>query len=190
MNLPPMDPESTGTMRWLLKKSPLPGVITDLERRPDDEDTVRRHPMPAVQMAADAFERVVCICNASDTPEPFFEGCGTTWNTFSTRGRCPGCAHQWRWTSCLRCEGWSLHDDWVPRKVRGGRGPDMPYLPYLPHHGFLLNVIGASKTAAGARISHRRSSIVVEATTTLRRSSKAAAGRPAMSCAIARVNHP
>jgi len=45
-------------------------------------------------------------------PEPFFEDCGTTWNTFSTRGRCPGCAHQWQWTMCLRCQAWSLHEEW------------------------------------------------------------------------------
>jgi len=51
-------------------------------------------------------------CDWVDTPEPFFEGCGTAWNTFLTRGRCPGCAHQWQWTSCHRCEEWSLHDDW------------------------------------------------------------------------------
>jgi hypothetical protein len=51
-------------------------------------------------------------CLWIDTPEPFFEACGTDWNTFATRGRCPGCSHQWRWTSCLRCAGWSLHEDW------------------------------------------------------------------------------
>ena len=49
---------------------------------------------------------------AEDTPEPPFDGCGTSWNTFLTRGRCPGCRHQWQWTSCLRCHGWSLHEDW------------------------------------------------------------------------------
>jgi len=51
-------------------------------------------------------------CHWQDTPEPFFEACGTVWNTFATRGRCPGCGHQWRWTSCLRCGQWSLHVDW------------------------------------------------------------------------------
>ena len=51
-------------------------------------------------------------CLTTGTPEPFFEGCGTEWNTFSTRGRCPGCSHQWRWTSCLRCSQWSKHEDW------------------------------------------------------------------------------
>ena len=51
-------------------------------------------------------------CDRVASPEPFFEPCGTEWNTFATRGRCPGCGHQWKWTSRLRCGGWSLHDDW------------------------------------------------------------------------------
>ena len=46
------------------------------------------------------------------TPEPSFVACGTVWNTFSTRGRCPGCGHQWQWTSCHQCHEWSLHEDW------------------------------------------------------------------------------
>lgn len=51
-------------------------------------------------------------CFGEGTPEPPFEWCGTIWNTFTTHGRCPGCRHQWQWTSCLRCGGFSLHDDW------------------------------------------------------------------------------
>jgi hypothetical protein len=51
-------------------------------------------------------------CVWTDTPEPFFQACGTTWNTFATRGRCPGCRHQWQWTLCLECQQWSLHEDW------------------------------------------------------------------------------
>jgi hypothetical protein len=75
--------------------------------------------------ADDAFERIRCplcewrptpastwCCVGQGTPEPPFQWCGTIWNTFSTRGRCPGCAHQWKWTSCLRCGGFSLHEDW------------------------------------------------------------------------------
>jgi hypothetical protein len=46
------------------------------------------------------------------SPEPRFPACGANWNTFATRGRCPDCNHQWRWTSCLRCGQWSPHDDW------------------------------------------------------------------------------
>jgi hypothetical protein len=51
-------------------------------------------------------------CIWTETPEPFFEACGTEWNTFATRGLCPGCGHQWQWTSCLRCGEWSLHEAW------------------------------------------------------------------------------
>jgi DNA-directed RNA polymerase subunit RPC12/RpoP len=51
-------------------------------------------------------------CDWPGTPEPRFHSCGTVWNTFSTRGRCPECGHQWQWTSCLRCGQWSLHEDW------------------------------------------------------------------------------
>ena len=51
-------------------------------------------------------------CCSSGHPEYFTGGCGMAWNTFDTRGKCPGCDHQWRWTACLSCEGWSLHEDW------------------------------------------------------------------------------
>ena len=75
--------------------------------------------------ADEAFGRIRCplcawqpgessrwCCTRVDAPEGFFGGCGTVWNTFSTRGRCPGCQHQWLWTKCLRCAGWSLHTAW------------------------------------------------------------------------------
>lgn len=39
-------------------------------------------------------------------------GCGTQWNTFWTRGVCPGCGHQWSNTACLRCEEFSPHLSW------------------------------------------------------------------------------
>lgn len=65
---------------------------------------------PLCDWRPSASSRWTCICEG--TPEPFFEGCGTVWNTFSTRGRCPGCSHQWQWTTCLRCQQASLHVDW------------------------------------------------------------------------------
>jgi len=55
-------------------------------------------------------------CIRSGTPEPFFNACGTVWNTFTTRGRCPGCRHQWRWTTCLSCHQHSLHEDWYEKR--------------------------------------------------------------------------
>lgn len=42
----------------------------------------------------------------------FHPGCGTAWNTFDTRGVCPGCNYQWRWTDCLRCYKSSPHGEW------------------------------------------------------------------------------
>jgi hypothetical protein len=91
---------------------PLP--ISDRRTGEDDEREDR-----------DEFGRIRCpLCRWQPTPssvwwclgvgppEHFPEGCGTVWNTFLTRGRCPGCSHQWRYTSCLRCSGWSPHDEW------------------------------------------------------------------------------
>jgi hypothetical protein len=52
------------------------------------------------------------FCAPCGDPEFFADGCGACWNTFTTRGLCPGCGHQWRWTSCLNCSRWSRHEDW------------------------------------------------------------------------------
>jgi len=52
------------------------------------------------------------FCAPCGDPEFFADGCGECWNTFNTRGLCPGCGHQWRWTACLNCSGWSLHESW------------------------------------------------------------------------------
>lgn len=38
--------------------------------------------------------------------------CFHVWNTFDTRGRCPGCGHQWVETQCLACHVMSPHEDW------------------------------------------------------------------------------
>ena len=39
-------------------------------------------------------------------------GCGTTWNTFDTRGVCPKCGWKWIITACLSCKQFSPHEDW------------------------------------------------------------------------------
>ena len=52
------------------------------------------------------------VCSSVEHPEYFDTGCGTVWNTFLTRGLCPGCGHQWTWTGCLACHKWSRHADW------------------------------------------------------------------------------
>ena len=38
--------------------------------------------------------------------------CLHAWNTFDTRGKCPGCGHQWNQTMCLSCFKWSEHEAW------------------------------------------------------------------------------
>ena len=54
-------------------------------------------------------------CLPMGAPENFSGGCGHAWNTFDTRGLCPGCRYQWRHTSCLRCSATSLHDEWYEK---------------------------------------------------------------------------
>lgn len=41
-----------------------------------------------------------------------YPGCDTVWNTFWTRGLCPGCGHQWLETACLKCRVTSPHEQW------------------------------------------------------------------------------
>lgn len=107
----------TGHTRQLLRKNPLAPAGTTLDRSRLGED--------------DAFSWIRCplcacrpgpsdlwTCHGVGTPEPY-AGCGVSWNTFSTGGRCPGCAHQWQWTSCLRCGQWSRHLDWYEVPQRG-----------------------------------------------------------------------
>jgi hypothetical protein len=38
--------------------------------------------------------------------------CGHDWNTFDTRGLCPGCGYQWEITGCLQCGAVSPHLEW------------------------------------------------------------------------------
>ena len=97
----------------------------ELLKRSDANPDLRIFSAPREDESDDGFERIRCplcewrptpgstwCCVNQGTPEPPFQWCGTVWNTFTTRGRCPGCAHQWTWTSCLRCGGFSLHEDW------------------------------------------------------------------------------
>ncbi len=52
------------------------------------------------------------FCLPMGPPESFSGGCGHGWNTFDTRGKCPGCSYQWLHTTCLSCNVTSPHDDW------------------------------------------------------------------------------
>jgi hypothetical protein len=88
---------------------PAQHIVDAIERI---RNTARRHKIrcPACAWEPGSSARWYCVETAA--PEHFSPGCGTAWNTFSTRGRCPGCSHQWHWTACLHCGGWSKHEDW------------------------------------------------------------------------------
>lgn len=54
-------------------------------------------------------------CQWRPRPEDQWEcvpSCGTVWNTFWTRGLCPGCGHQWEKTQCIACGKLSPHEAW------------------------------------------------------------------------------
>lgn len=72
--------------------------------------STRRIRCPLCKWSPDKTSRWTCWdCGH---PEYFFDGCGTEWNTFDTRGVCPTCSHKWIWTSCLSCWSWSKHEAW------------------------------------------------------------------------------
>ena len=48
--------------------------------------------------------------------------CGHAWNTFDTRGRCPGCGRRWLHTQCLSCGAWSPHLEWYAEEPDGQPG--------------------------------------------------------------------
>ncbi len=54
-------------------------------------------------------------CFPMGPPENFPGGCGHGWNTFDTRGLCPGCSYQWQHTTCLSCNVTSVHADWYDK---------------------------------------------------------------------------
>ena len=97
------------TWQLLKKTDAPPAVILDPDRL-DEFDALRGIRCPRCEWQPEASSR--WLCWSGHGPEPPFKACGTSWNTFQTHGRCPGCAHQWQWTSCLRCTEWSLHEDW------------------------------------------------------------------------------
>jgi hypothetical protein len=102
---------------WFLKRESAQDVDITVHINQDEDDAPVRIRCPLCEWQPDKRSRWCCVRTPS--PEGFFGGCGTVWDTFSTRGRCPGCQHQWRWTSCLRCNGWSLHEDWYEEQRDG-----------------------------------------------------------------------
>lgn len=103
---------------WQLKKADAPRIDTT-QKTDNAKDTVgQRIRCPHCGWQPDSTSR--WLCESSPGPEPPFRSCGTVWNTFETGGRCPGCTHQWQWTTCLHCAEWSPHLDWYENvELRG-----------------------------------------------------------------------
>ena len=108
-----------GGSGWLLKGRPLPQAPPATKREERLDDAFGRIRCPRCEWRPSRSHRWTCYVGPN-FPEPPFPACGTVWNTFETRGRCPGCAHQFIWTSCLRCAQPSLHEDWYERPPAAG----------------------------------------------------------------------
>ena len=101
---------------WLFQKTSLPEKVSDKTIAFDKEkDYFSRIRCPLCKWQPQSSD--YWMCADSGYPEYFDGACGTVWNTFETRGLCPGCNHQWRWTSCLSCYDSSLHEDWYADKT-------------------------------------------------------------------------
>ena len=97
------------TVLALKRDAPKTGLVEIIDQM---RDTAKRHRVrcPACGWQPVASARWSCV--TTEAPEHFSPGCGTSWNTFATRGLCPGCSHQWRYTACLECHAWAKHDEW------------------------------------------------------------------------------
>ena len=105
-------------LRRFLKDDRSLGQITVTVLEPDEGEVLNGIRCPLCNWRPSRSS--LWSCAWVEGPELCFDGCGMVWNTFLTRGRCPGCEHQWRFTSCLQCDQWSLHDDWYEeRHTRG-----------------------------------------------------------------------
>ena len=101
---------------WLFQKGlPPEETTTEIVESDEEEQEFSRIRCPLCQWQPNASS--LWWCADCWHPEYFFDGCGTKWNTFATRGLCPGCNHQWKWTACLSCMGWSLHEEWYVRET-------------------------------------------------------------------------
>jgi hypothetical protein len=91
----------------------LPGVQREYRHAPDGPGrrTSRvgggsidpRIRCPKCQWSPDAEARWSCRCRH-------------LWNTFQTRGLCPGCGYQWTVTTCLNCGQASPHAEWYVKE--------------------------------------------------------------------------
>jgi hypothetical protein len=96
---------------FLFRKSPVFDKYAETAKQKDRTTDFSRIRCPLCRWQPQASSRW-CCSDAAGYPHFFHNGCGTVWNTFETRGRCPGCGHQWSRTDCLRCRGCSPHEDW------------------------------------------------------------------------------
>jgi hypothetical protein len=85
-------------------------IIRRATKKSDEPDPPGRIRCPKCDWTPDPASRWFCL--SAGEPEHFKGGCGTAWNTFETKGVCPGCQHVWTWTACLHCGQWSLHEQW------------------------------------------------------------------------------
>ena len=106
------DPSDT---RLLLKRGLHQDPDTVVEDRTDDDAESSGVRCPLCSWRPEPGS--LWCCTGHDPAEPGFQGCGTVWDTFATRGLCPGCQHRWRWTKCFECDAWSPHDDWYEGSV-------------------------------------------------------------------------
>jgi predicted amidophosphoribosyltransferase len=97
------------TFLLLKPEAPKTGVIEFIERL---RETAKRHRVRCPSCGWQPAPSSRWSCVPTGAPEHFPDGCGAAWHTFETRGRCPGCSHQWRYTACLQCHAWAKHDDW------------------------------------------------------------------------------
>jgi len=95
---------------WLFQETLKPKNRAIAAKSDEKKSDFNRIRCPLCKWQPNPQSRWYCV--SCDYPEYFYDGCGATWNTFATRGRCPGCSHRWRWTSCVRCAGWSRHEHW------------------------------------------------------------------------------
>jgi hypothetical protein len=83
-------------------------IVEKLKETPVDFSRIR---CPLCRWQPSASSRWFCA------DDDFHFGCGTDWNTFDTRGICPGCNYQWKWTDCLRCFRSSPHEAWYENEM-------------------------------------------------------------------------
>ena len=88
-----------------------------LDQKQKTEDRKSRIRCPVCSWQPPRTSRWSCL--PMGAPEFFAGGCGHRWNTFDTRGCCPGCRYQWKHTSCMRCSATSLHEDWYEKGPPG-----------------------------------------------------------------------